>query len=46
MVTYFVVDKLGGNWSALSDEFVWRHIPEPIKSKAKAAQARIEAKVA
>lgn len=46
VVTYFLVDKLGGSWSQLSDEYVWRLIPEPIKAKAKAAQAKFEAKVA
>jgi hypothetical protein len=46
VVTYFLVDKMGGSWSQLSDEYVWRHIPEPIKAKAKAAQAKFEAKVA
>lgn len=24
VITYFIVDKLGGSWSQLSDEYVWR----------------------
>lgn len=36
VVTYFVVDKLGGNFKLLVDQYILKLVPKPIMEKVEA----------